>query len=745
MIGQFVLAVAVLAAPPVEHNLHYTQPAMTWDEGLPLGNGILGALVWGDGGPLHVSLDRTDLWDLRPVPEFHQDDYNWETMQAWEKAGRYEDLTRVYETPYHRPAPTKIPAGRIAVQLGGEAFREAQLTLHDATAEVRFDQGARVRVWIDSNEAMGFIAITGAPACTLSLVTPAFGGKEPGEAKPAIVAGELAELGYPDPEIIRETGLHAYTQQGWGDFSFAVCLAWKPAGEDAWLGAWSVASSFEGDDPLALAQARAVRALGEDRHGLRAQHEAWWRAYWEATHLHVPNKTIERQWYLDTYKFGAAARPGAPPITLQGPWTADDGKLPPWKGDYHHDLNTQLSYWPAYSGNRIDGARGFVDWLWDTRENCIAWTSRFYKMPGLNVPMTADLFNNQIGGWRQYTHSTTTAAWLAHHFYLHWQFTGDWDFLVSRAYPYLREVAVFLEAITETRDAQGYRSLPLTSSPEIHDNKPNAWFDALTNYDNALTQWAFSAAAELAPLLGKHDEAARWHKAHGEMPPLARDERGALLVAEGHPLEASHRHFSHLMAIHPLGLIDEAQGAQARRTIAATLADLERLGTDWWCGYSFAWLANIAARARDGAKAERALETFASAFVLRNGFHCNGDQSGEGHSKFTYRPFTLEGNFAAAAGLQEMLIQSHAGHIEIFPAVPSHWEDIRFNNLRARGGFLVSAVKAGGAVERVHIEATRSGACRLRLPGQDEVETLMLMEGEHYTWPPEETPRTREF
>ncbi len=76
--------------------------------------------------------------------------------------------------------------------------------------------------------------------------------------------------------------------------------------------------------------------------------------------MSVPNPIIERQWYLETYKFGSAARPDTPPITLQGPWTADDMKIPPWKGDYHHDLNTQLSYWPAYSGNRLEGASGYV-------------------------------------------------------------------------------------------------------------------------------------------------------------------------------------------------------------------------------------------------------------------------------------------------------------------------------------------------------------------------------------------------
>jgi len=82
-----------------EHGLYYATPALVWDEALPLGNGLLGALVWGDGNPLNISLDRTDLWDLRPVPEFFSEEYSYETMRRWVKEGRIKDLQRVYEAP----------------------------------------------------------------------------------------------------------------------------------------------------------------------------------------------------------------------------------------------------------------------------------------------------------------------------------------------------------------------------------------------------------------------------------------------------------------------------------------------------------------------------------------------------------------------------------------------------------------------------------------------------------------------
>src|ERR1700709_2383683 len=113
------------------------------------------------------------------------------------------------------------------------------------------------------------------------------------------------------------------------------------------------------------------------------------------------------------------------------------------------------------------------------------------------------------------------------------------------------------------------------------------------------------------------------------------------------------------------------------------------------------------ARAKDGTGAANALSIFAKAFCSINSFHLNGDQTKSGLSKFTYRPFTLEGNFAFASGLQEMLLQSYAGFIEVFPAVPDSWKNISFSTLRAEGAFLVSAKKANGQVTEVKIFAEK--------------------------------------
>jgi len=709
---------------------------MVWDEALPLGNGLLGALVWGDGKPLRVSLDRTDLWDLRPVPEFHTKEYSYRRMRQWVKEGRLADLHRLYDDPYGHPGPTKIPAGRIELILGDNpVFEQASLDLATAIATTQLKDGRTVQVFVHATEPFGMIQVISTQPVAVKLLAPPFAAKVTEEAGPGkISAGDLASLRYDAPVESAGDNWTGYLQKGWGGFSFVVAVAWQKSVDksvrrmaDKWLGVWSIATSNESQDPLLTARANCEKAMATGFATAAETHRKWWRSYWDRSSVSVPNAIIERQWYLEMYKFGAAARPDTPPISLQGPWTADNMKIPPWKGDYHHDLNTELCYWPAYSSNHLQGALGFVNWLWNTKEAAKAWTKRFFDLPGLNVPMTADLNQEQIGGWHQYTHSATTAAWLAHHFYLHWRYSMDRNFLEERAYPWLKEVSVFLEAVTE-KGPDGKRTLPLSSSPEINDNRLEAWFASITNYDLALIRWAFEKTAEVASELGKSEEAQYWRNVLLQMPDLAVDppacagassplrRQGKLLVAKDYPLPFSHRHFSHLMAIHPLGIIRWENGPQDQAIIKASLDDLADKGTASWCGYSFSWLANLAARARDGEKAEKALEIFSRVFCLRNSFHCNGDQSGKGYSNFRYRPFTLEGNFAAAAGLQEMLLQSYSGTIRVFPAIPAKWKDVSFKTLRAEGAFLVSAERRDGVMQSVEILAEKGGVCRLENP-----------------------------
>lgn len=187
-------------------------------------------------------------------------------------------------------------------------------------------------------------------------------------------------------------------------------------------------------------------------------------------------------------------------------------------------------------------------------------------------------------------------------------------------------------------------------------------------------------------------------------------------------LRESHRHLSNLMGLYPFNLVTIEGGQQDRRIIEASLKQWDKLGTGAWCGYSFSWMAALRARVGDAEAARRNLDMFTRAFILRNGFHANGDQTKSGLSNFTYRPFTLEGNFLAMAAVHEMLLQSWSPTpgrrdtevIRLFPGAPTAWAEASFDDLRAEGGHRVSAKRHQGATTWFRIVAGKTGAVRIR-------------------------------
>lgn len=410
------------------------------------------------------------------------------------------------------------------------------------------------------------------------------------------------------------------------------------------------------------------------------------------------------------------------------PFAADNGQTPPWRGDFHNDLNTQLSYWPGYASNHLEESEVFIDWLWKIKENSVEYTRKFFGVEGMNVACIATLEGKNLGGWNPYSHSPSAAGWLAHHFYLQWKYSADEAFLKERAYPWVKEVARYFENVS-VKGENGKRKLPLSSSPEINDNRIDAWFTETTNYDLACVRFTNKTAMEMAESLGLTDEAAHWKQQMAEWPDFDKDATG-LTIAPSYPLNETHRHLSNLLAIHPLGLIDVSQGREAKRLIERSIHHFQEMGTGGWVGYTYAWLANLQARILDGDAAARSLHIFAKAFCSPNSFHLNGDQLKKGYSGFTYRPFTLEGNFAFASAIQEMLLQSHTGVIRVFPAVPEYWQNASFRDMRAMGAFLVSAIYKNGEVEKITVRSEKGGAMKIFNPFTRKVEEKNMKAGE---------------
>jgi alpha-L-fucosidase 2 len=710
---------SVEAEPPVSgYSLTFPELASTWDEAIPLGNGMLGALVWQNGDNLRFSMDRADLWDLRPMENFSKPEFSFAWVQEQVKNNHYKTVQELFDVPYDQlPAPTKIPGAALEFDIKslGE-IAQVSLTLKNALCTVTWKSGAKLKTFVDATKQVGWFRFEKVPGNFMPLlIPPQYQKVERDTAIDPVTGQDLQQLGYEQGTVEKDQNELVYCQKGWNGFEYEVAVSWTYSGNTL-IGVWTISSSVSEKAGKKTAGELISESLSTAMFDAAFQsHEAWWEEFWNSSAISLPDTLLEKQWYLEHYKFGSAARPDGPPISLQAVWTADNGKLPPWKGDFHHDLNTQLSYWPAYTGNHLDLEAGFLKWLWNNKETFMKYTGKYFGTPGLNVPGVTTLTGEPMGGWIQYSLGPTVGCWLAQHFYLHWKYSGDDKFLRDRAYPWIRDVAVFLDAIS-AKDKNGKRKLPLSSSPEIHDNSINAWFTQTTNYDLAFIRWTFEKAGELAELLKKTDEARKWISILQEWPEYALDDQGGLAFAPGHPYAESHRHFSHLVAWHPLGIIDWSKGEKDQKIIRASLENLENRGPDWWCGYSYSWLGNLYARAFMGEKAAEVLRIFSENFCLPNSFHVNGEQHDKGYSKFKYRPFTLEGNFAFAAAIQEMLIQSHTGIIRIFPAIPSEWKDVAFKTLRTEGAFLVSAQQKNGSVEKIEILSENGGTCMVKSP-----------------------------
>jgi len=708
---------------PVEspHDLVFAELAVSWDEGIPLGNGMMGALVWEKEDRLRIALDRADLWDLRPTENIYREGINYKWVYKHWQENSYKKVQKTLDEYYDKAAgPSKIPVAALELPLDKLGPVESvRLFTHHGLCLIRWENGSTMELFMDPEKPVGWFRLTGADADQeIRLVAPPY-TRESKSSDRNNVSGEqdVESLGYPAGELHNGAAILDYKQEGWNGFNYQVHCELDRRKESI-TGCWSISAHYpdqEANPEAATYFKDGKSSFGESREELFQ----WWKRYWSRSSVSLPDQVLEKQWYLEMYKFGAAARKGAPPISLQAVWTADNGLLPPWKGDFHHDLNTQLSYWPAYAGNQLELEEGFLDWLWGIRDEGKKYTRWFFETEGLNIPGVTTLSGVQMGGWTQYSYSPTVSAWLGHHFYLHWKYSQDLSFLKERAYPWIKDVAIFLDQIAE-KDNNGKRKLILSSSPEIFDNRREAWFDETTNYDLSLIRFTYWAAGEMASSLGLQEEAEQWRAILSQWPDMAINPESGLMFAPGIPYAESHRHFSHLMAFHPLGMIDVSQGPDERELILNTLRNMEKQGPDYWTGYSYSWMGNLYARALEGEKAAEALKDFATCFTLPSSFHVNGDQSGTGKSKFTYRPFTLEGNFAFASGIHEMLIQSHTGVIRLFPAIPSSWKDLSFRTLRTEGAFLVSASKVNGICTHVEITAENSGELRLADPFSDQ-------------------------
>lgn len=690
-------AILPASAAPEPMRLTLAAPIEKWDEAIPLGNGLLGGLLWGKGNELRLSLDRGDLWDLRQHPIYARPEFNYATVVARAQSGQADQLNK--EIAHSSDYPTKLPGAQLVVTLDPK-FQARTFTLDLQRALGSVDLGSAQAECFFSETSPAALLLLPDPAATFDLVP-----------NPAVT-----KIGYTIASVTRAVGEVTLVQDAAEGFRYVIHVASQPAGARTLL-AIAVTTNREHADPVALARQQVTQALARGYDAARAEHIQRWEKFWARSSVSLPDADLQQHYNLVQYFYGAASRRGAPPIPLQGLWTADAGVLPPWRGDYHHDLNTQLTYWAYLASAHFDQGLSFLDFMWGHKPAHERFAREFFGVKrGMIVPGVMALDGRAMGSWFQYTLSPTMGAWVAQSFYSHWRYEMDPHFLADRAYPYCTAIGDALAELLTPDPRTGHLKLPLSTSPEIHNNSQRAWLTPHSNFDHALLQWLFLANAEMATALGRGAESDRWRSLHTRLGPLAVSDTGVLLVAPGESLTASHRHHSQLMAIHPLGLLHPENSAADRRIVDATLADIDRLGTSAWTGYSFSWMAALRARVGRGDEALRFLSAYREHTTSRNGFHLNAVVTASKISNYRGRAFTLEGNFAAAQTVHEMLLQSAGGRMRIFPALPAAWRDASFRDLRAEGGFVVSAKQRDGRLARVSIRATVAQELRLADP-----------------------------
>ncbi|MEK7950932.1 glycosyl hydrolase family 95 catalytic domain-containing protein [Luteolibacter soli] len=394
------------------------------------------------------------------------------------------------------------------------------------------------------------------------------------------------------------------------------------------------------------------------------------------------------------------------PANLQGLW--NDSNKPAWFADYHTNINIQMNYWQAEPANLAECAKPLHDWVIASIPGSRAATVKDFgeKTPGWTMRTSVNPFGGN--GWEW---NLPSSAWLARHFWEHYAFTGDAEFLREKAWPIFKDVSEFwLDHLVEK---DGKLVVPKGWSPEhgpredgvAHDQEI-VWdlftftLDAAKELkiDDALTK-KIAAAKEklLGPQIGSWGQLMEWTT---ERPDLEK---------------SGHRHTSHLYAVYPGNQISVSRTPELAKAAAVSL---EKRGTsgDSRRSWTWAWRTALWARLGEGDKAQSMIRGLLTHNTLDNLFT-------------THPPFQIDGNLGITVGICEMLVQSHAGEVAILPTLPKGWPTGSYKGLRARGGFEVDASWKDGKLTESTLKSLLGNELVLRLPGNPAKITLTRGDG----------------
>jgi alpha-L-fucosidase 2 len=731
------MAAPAHAAAAGDLSLRYNGAAGTdWLRALPVGNGRLGAMVFGNVDTDRLQLNEDTVWAGGP----------YDSANSRGAANLAEIRRRVFADQWTQAQDlinqTMLgsPAGQLAYQPVGNlrlAFGSASgasqhvrtLDLTTATATTTYvlngvryqrdvfasapDQVIVVRLSADRAGSIGFTATFDSPQRTTT--------SSPDQASIGLdgISGSMEGVN----GSVRFLALAHATVSGGTVSSSGGTL--RVAGATSVTLLISIGSSYvnfrsvNGDyQGIARTRLEAARTVGYDQ--LRARHLADYGALFNRVTLDLGRTAAadqttdvriaqhaganDPQFSALLFQYGrylliSSSRPGTQPANLQGLW--NDQMAPSWDSKYTINANLPMNYWPADTTNLAECFLPVFDMIRDLTVTGARTAQAQYGAGGWVTHHNTDAWRGSSvvdgalwGMWQ------TGGAWLSTLIWDHYLFTGDLEFLRAN-FPAMRGAAQFFLDTLVTHPTLGHLVTNPSNSPEL-PHHANASVCAGPTMDNQILRDLFNGCARAAEILGVDAEfRTRVLAARDRLAPTRVGSRGNIQewLADWVESETNHRHVSHLYGLHPSNQITRRGTPQlyeaARRT-------LELRGDDG-TGWSLAWKINFWARLEDAARAHKLLRDLVRTDRLApNMFDL-------------HPPFQIDGNFGATSGIAEMLLQSHNGELHVLAALPPAWPAGSFTGLRGRGGHTVGATWSSERIELV-VTPDRTGAVRIRNP-----------------------------
>jgi alpha-L-fucosidase 2 len=754
----FVVVLVLTAAagsaaqePAAANVLWYRVPAATWNEALPIGNGRLGAMVFGGVSDERLQLNEDTVWAgekrNRINPAARQAIPEIRRLLAAGKAAEAEVLAdkAVIATPRRMPPYQTLGDLRVSQSTPGEVSEyRRELDLNDAVVRVRYRAGRTLfarEVFASAVDQVIVMRITsdGPDRIDLSVALT-----RTLDAAAAAVGDDTIQL---DGQAIAQPPRHADEPKTGVRFTAMV----RAVAEGGTVRTDGTAARVEGARALTLfvaaatvvresspadaVRARIAAAARKPFSRLRADHTADYGRLFRRVDLDLggtPSElpTDERLARVQKgapdlglealyFKFGrylliASSRPGSMPANLQGIW--NDSLAPSWDSKYTININTQMNYWPAEVTNLSELHAPLFDLIDKAREDGRRVARDLYGARGFVIHHNTDLWGHAVpidqprsGLWPM------GGAWLALHFWDRYDYTRDRGFLAARAYPVLKEAAEFLlDSMTE--DERGRLLIGPSVSPENRYRLPDGTVAAVTmgpSMDTQIAHALFGAVDEAAGILSI-DEAFRKQvtSARARLPRMQIGRHGQLQewLSDYDEPDPGHRHISHLFALHPGNQITPRGTPELARAARISLERRLAAGSGH-TGWSRAWIVNFWARLEEPELAHQHLVALLAKSTLPNLLD-------------THPPFQIDGNFGGTAAIVEMLVQSHAGEIALLPALPLAWPAGRVTGLRVRGAIELDMEWRQARAIEVRLRPLVTGSHVIRPPRGQRIATM---------------------